>query len=199
MSLKGVQYVRITNKPNEFLNIAEIEVYDMNNNNIALNKTVTMSSIFPSFEGKLLVDGNRTNFAHTNNGPSEFMEINLGSEFVIKSIKIYNRVDCCKERLNGAKLEIRDSKNNKHEFPQISTTQDIYEFNDINKILKPQDEIPEAESGSKSNTMFYGIIGSVSSFIISLVSSLIIFILVIVFFVFYGNNTVNVRKIIPSK
>ncbi|GAX84521.1 hypothetical protein CEUSTIGMA_g11942.t1 [Chlamydomonas eustigma] len=101
------------------LNIAEIQALDDNGNNIALNKTVTKSSGFSwnigspgdIFPGYLLVDGNTDNFAHTSCSDSEspWMLIDLGATYAVASIVIFNRVDCCQNRIENCQLQLLDA------------------------------------------------------------------------------------------
>lgn len=54
-------------------------------------------------------DGLTTNFSHTLDDPHEWWTIDLGSIQPIEDITIYNRSDCCQERLAGYHLFISDT------------------------------------------------------------------------------------------
>ena len=110
----SARYVRVerpsANYPDNIINLGEIEVFDKAGTNIALNATVTGG---PGVHGAgplpNLTDGNRSNFAHTSgNGPS-FLEVDLGAEKDITKIIIVNRLNCCKDRLEGAEVILKDS------------------------------------------------------------------------------------------
>lgn len=96
------------------INLAEVEVYDSNNTLVSNNKTVTGSSVHEDHPWANLVDGNKTNFAHTiGTTASEIdnMQIDLGAVKEIKKIVITNRTDCCKDRINGLKVQVLNESN----------------------------------------------------------------------------------------
>ena len=58
---------------------------------------------------RLLVDGDVTNIGfHTENGPNQFVVIDLGEVKKFDKVVVYNRVDCCKERAVPVRLEVSD-------------------------------------------------------------------------------------------
>jgi len=114
------------------LNIAEIKVYttksaltsylNYNTDIKALNTStekvlpitadnITMSSTYLTFGKDKLVDNNDATFAHTNFGYNEWIRITLKKDVPISKVIIVNRKDCCKERILGSVLEIRNSQN----------------------------------------------------------------------------------------
>ena len=99
---------------NLVINLAEVEVYDSNNALVSNNKTVTGSSVHEDHPWANLVDGNKTNVAHTiGTTASEIdnMQIDLGAVKEIKKIVITNRTDCCKDRINGLKVQVLNESN----------------------------------------------------------------------------------------
>ena len=106
------RYVRLgfTEGQTQNLNLAEIEVFDENNNKIAITD-VTSSSQYGNYGPKNLADGNTGNFAHTDNKANEYYELDLNTEKKISKIVVHNRKDCCKERAIGAMLLIKDGSN----------------------------------------------------------------------------------------
>jgi len=118
-----VRYVRLLASPKQTaMNVAELEVYDINGNNVALHKPVTASSLHL---GKLdhaigltdgLTDGNfNDTFAHTSNqevGTEVWFEVDLQQTYKIKEIKIYNRTDCCWDRLDNMLVLLYDENRN---------------------------------------------------------------------------------------
>ncbi|WP_040472342.1 galactose-binding domain-containing protein [Aquimarina agarivorans] len=76
--------------------------------NIALNKTATQSSTLFELEASFAVDGNRNNFSHTAENGNTWVEIDLGGRFSINQVNIWNREDCCAERLSEYQLFISD-------------------------------------------------------------------------------------------
>ena len=89
--------------------------------NVALKKPTTSSSIYrateardqgASGESSKAVDGNtsqvfsQNSMALTNAGPNQFWQVDLGGNFKISNIRIFNRTDCCSERIVGAMVQI---------------------------------------------------------------------------------------------
>lgn len=72
------------------IHIKEIEVYTAAGVNVALGKPASQSSTLNSFEASRAVDGSVKSFSHTKD-PSPTLQIDLGTEFEIHSIKIVNR------------------------------------------------------------------------------------------------------------
>jgi hypothetical protein len=80
-------------KHNNYILTNEIELYDVNNNNVALNKTVTSSSVYSNiYLPSKAVDGinSSDNYFHSLNSSDEWIEIDLGQEFDIRKVRIYN-------------------------------------------------------------------------------------------------------------
>lgn len=109
------RYVRIEGN-NQYLHIQELEVYDNRGRNIARGKkypAVRQSSKGWSGSINYITDGDKRhrswpNSNHTQKGGKQWIELDLGSNYRIKKIVIYNRPDCCRGRLNNAKLFIMD-------------------------------------------------------------------------------------------
>ena len=79
------------------------------NTDLALGKTATQSSNLPGYTtvgANLAVDGNTDgNFfdgsvTHTNPDPNAWWQVDLGSSATVNSIVIWNRTDCCGNRLS---------------------------------------------------------------------------------------------------
>lgn len=122
-----------TDDINKIINVAELEVYDVENNLISSNLPVTGSSEYSSTH-KLanLTDGDKTNFAHTKGRTEDemdYMQIDLGSEKTIKKIVLTNRTSCCKDRIIGCKIMILGNDEAVvDETPIIASTKDEYTF-----------------------------------------------------------------------
>ncbi|MEI6703150.1 MAG: discoidin domain-containing protein [Deltaproteobacteria bacterium] len=75
--------------------------------NLALKKTARQSSTGYGGNPERAVDGNRDgnynsgSISHTNNMPNEWWEVDLGGQKQIGTIKLWNRTDCCSERLSN--------------------------------------------------------------------------------------------------
>lgn len=112
--------IRIFNKGSgTALSLAEVEIFDHNLSNIARDPskvhsvwmTDTIGSNAAS-DALKAVDGNvsgqwsQGSVTHTTTGSRRNWRIAFNKQEAIKSIRIYNRTDCCSDRLEGATLEL---------------------------------------------------------------------------------------------
>ncbi|MEM7013478.1 MAG: galactose oxidase-like domain-containing protein, partial [Verrucomicrobiota bacterium] len=109
---KRARFVRIqksgSNLGGNALSLAEVRVFNTAGTNVALNRTTRQSSLGSGGLPARAVDGN-TNGRYTNNsvshtnvaGVSEWWEVDLGAVHSIDSIDLWNRTDCCSERLSN--------------------------------------------------------------------------------------------------
>ena len=135
---RGCRYVRVLLPKHDYLNIAEVEVYDNLGKNIASGKTATQSSYYGGKSGNSRInplnalDGNTDglygkgdNISHTGYGSNQWWMVDLGASHNVTKVKVYNRSDkCCDQRIGGAKIQLLDI--NKHEI--ISQTWDPNDF-----------------------------------------------------------------------
>jgi len=83
--------------------------------NVALGKTATQSSIGWGGDPSRAVDGNTSgqwgdgSVTHTNGDASPWWQVDLGSAHTLERITIYNRTDCCSNRLNNFDVEYLDA------------------------------------------------------------------------------------------
>ena len=87
------------------LSIAEIQAFDIYGTNVALGKPVYTSSIVAGFPGSNVVDGNLNTICQTND-KCPWLYVDLGEDIVITSIKVFNRPDCCQDKLLGYRLSL---------------------------------------------------------------------------------------------
>lgn len=110
---RKVRYVRVKqNASGNNLNLAEIQAIEAGTGtNVALNKTATASSTLAGFPLTNINDGVLTNFWHNNSGNNtEYVEIDLGAPgYVLSSIKITNRGDCCQFRSSNLQLSLKNN------------------------------------------------------------------------------------------
>ena len=81
--------------------------------NLALGGTATLSSTYPAGDAFKAIDGNNDpnwsagSIAHSNcSTPTDWLTIDLGAIELIDEINIWNRMDCCSERLSNAYVMI---------------------------------------------------------------------------------------------
>ncbi|XP_035678075.1 fucolectin-like [Branchiostoma floridae] len=86
--------------------------------NVALGKPAFQTSSHPQFPASLAVDGNTNtdmragSCTHTRDYPGEDNPtwwVDLGQSYVVDRLIIFNRQDCCSERLNPFNIHIGDS------------------------------------------------------------------------------------------
>ncbi len=81
-------------------------------NNIAKGAKVRQSSLGFGGDPRRAVDGNpsgnwgHNSVTHTNLENGAWLEVDLGAGYSVDKVVIYNRTDCCAERLNNAVVEV---------------------------------------------------------------------------------------------
>ena len=117
----------------KILSLAEVRAYgtEVNNGtNIALNKPATQSSAPYGSLGRAttVVDGNvsgvwsQQSVSHTYNESNPWWRVDLESTYEINKIEVFNRTDCCNNRLNGAKVYVGSiPSNNPNDYTEIGT------------------------------------------------------------------------------
>ena len=112
------RYIRIQNAGVNMIHLAEVQAMGCtlpedpgpycSSSNVALGKQATQSSTYPSgysFEAGNAVDGNNNgddagnSMAITLSEQHAWWEVDLGKSYDLSSIKIWNRSDCCSDRL----------------------------------------------------------------------------------------------------
>jgi hypothetical protein len=125
--VKG-RYIRINRANNgSFLNLSDISVYGPNNTKIT-GITPSLSPQYGIFAAKYLIDGNAKTIAHTNNTPGAYMQLDLGADKEISRIVITNRLDCCKERIKNATVQIKNQSNTEVFSYPITTILNTYDI-----------------------------------------------------------------------
>lgn len=118
------RFVRIQLAGADYLSLAEVEVFGSSssrhssrkkNTNLALGKIANQSSIGYNGDPRRAVDGNTDgNFnsnsvTHTNNAPQQWWQVDLGRSQKIDRIRIWNRTDCCGQRLSNFYVLVSDN------------------------------------------------------------------------------------------
>lgn len=86
--------------------------------NVALDGTATQSSTYPGGDASNAIDGDTNgawtggSVSHTQNDMPAFWEVDLGSTFLIENIWVWNRTDCCADRLAAFDWDLLDSSRN---------------------------------------------------------------------------------------
>lgn len=113
------RYIKMSSPLGMPLHITEIQAYDDTGVVVSSGKNVYQSSMHADGYPERVVDGkidgnfrNKTvnhtlNTSDINN--PEHIEIDLGKEYNIVRVDVYNRTDCCKDRIIGSTVSLLDS------------------------------------------------------------------------------------------
>ena len=128
------QYIRIELPGAErTLSLAEVKVYSWQKN-IAPHGKSTQVSTFADAVAARAIDGNAAGefFGHsvtsTATQVNPWWELDLGSEELITKIIFHNRTDCCRDRINPARILVLDKMREVVWEGVIKTTETQYEF-----------------------------------------------------------------------
>ena len=96
-----------------FLTLSEVQVFS-GGRNIARTGQATQSSVDYNSPAAKAIDGNHNgSFASCSCTKSEraaWWELDLGAEFLIDSVAVWNRTDCCPERLDQLSIQVLDDQ-----------------------------------------------------------------------------------------
>lgn len=106
-------YVKISSTKN-YLHLREIQIYDNNDKLISKGAKVVQSSTHTTYTAEKAVDGNLNNMNHTasKGTPSNpaYILVNLEQGVIVKKVVLYNRTDCCDDRVADARIALLDKK-----------------------------------------------------------------------------------------
>ena len=102
-------------------------MYDANNNKIT-GITPSLSPQYGIFAAKYLIDGNPKTLGITQNTNGAYMQLDLGADKDISRIVITNRIDCCKDRIKYATVQIKNQTNAEVFSYQITSVLDSYDI-----------------------------------------------------------------------
>ncbi len=77
--------------------------------NLALHRPVVVSDRDPTFgvDPEQVVDGDQLNLGfHTGPGPNQTVTIDLGETKSLRRVEIYNRADCCQDRVSPLSVQL---------------------------------------------------------------------------------------------
>lgn len=99
------------------LSLAEVQVYSTSGVNVATSGVATQSSTAHGGSASRAIDGNTSGnyghgtVSHTRTSSSEWWRLVLSTAVEVDRIVVWNRTDCCGERLGGTTMEIYDESN----------------------------------------------------------------------------------------
>ncbi len=106
------RFVRVR-LPNNYLSLAEVQVFPPPN--LAAGKIVTQSSTLNGGDASRAVDGNTNgnwnanSVTHTNFNVQPWWQVDLGAVTGIGTVVLYNRTDCCSDRLSNFDILVSDN------------------------------------------------------------------------------------------
>jgi hypothetical protein len=111
------RYVRVQLSGAGYLSMAEVQVLGSLDAaiNLAVGKPATQSSTILSATASRAVDGNtdgnwaQSSVTHTGLDANPWWQVDLGASATISSVVIWNRTDCCSDRLSDYWLFISDT------------------------------------------------------------------------------------------
>lgn len=99
---------------NNYSRLVEVEAYsNLSSTNLALGKPATQSSTLYT-SAAVAVDGNRDGFfgnasvTHTSNTFQPWWQVDLGSSQSLNTVSLWNRTDCCGDRLSNFYVLVSD-------------------------------------------------------------------------------------------
>jgi len=112
--------VRIDKNNGEALSLAEVQVFNETNTvNLALSGTATQIDTGWGGVASRAIDNNTNgnynganSTTHTSTGNNNWWEVDLGAEYDLGDIVVWNRTDCCSARLAGAEISVLDGSRN---------------------------------------------------------------------------------------
>ncbi|MCK5904372.1 MAG: discoidin domain-containing protein, partial [Gammaproteobacteria bacterium] len=133
----NVRYVKILQgTPNEILQIAEVEVFsDEPDEGVLLSRYghATQSSVYQNKMAALAIDGNYSgryqdgSVFHTqvSGDTAPWWQIDLGESYPLSHMKLFNRSDCCMDRLSDINILLSDQPFGDADFSLLETRSDI--------------------------------------------------------------------------
>jgi hypothetical protein len=105
------RFVRVRLRDTNFLSLAEVEVFARPN--LAVGRPATQSSTYSDAAASRATDGNVNgnlsvfnSVTHTNSEAQAWWQVDLGATKNLSSVVLYNRTDCCSERLSNFDLQL---------------------------------------------------------------------------------------------
>lgn len=132
-SFPSARFVRIQgiDGKQKIINLSKLEIYDEKDTLITQNITATSSSIYADanqYGPNKLLDSDPNTMYHSNYEENAFVQFDLGSNRQISRIVVRNRVDCCKERIVGCAVILRNAEGSEVARSPFTETKDVYEM-----------------------------------------------------------------------
>jgi len=101
----------------DYINLSQLAVKDLNGVNVSKGKLTKSSGVGWDGPESAAVDGVESARGHPgeyhSNGPNAWFEVDLGTPTQISTVEVYNRADCCQNRMgSGYKIKLLDENRN---------------------------------------------------------------------------------------
>ena len=135
--------------------VIRITALDTRLDNLALQGTATQSSLFANnddFSADKAIDGDLSgsvqaeSLTHTLNESEAWWELDLGRVVDIDTIRIWNRTDCCSERLSDFHVLVSSQPFTSEDLNSVLSQSDVFDF-PTNDTAGRQTDVKVAEQG----------------------------------------------------
>ena len=109
------RYLRLMKSGNnpggDALNLAEVEVIDTTGVNRALTGSASLSGTLSPYSADICINGvTGGEFCHSDTATgNDWWQVDLGSQYAIGEIRLFNRDDCCQDRLSNVYVLMSDT------------------------------------------------------------------------------------------
>lgn len=116
LAIDNVHYIRVEHTKNVVIHLSQIAVFDVTNTNVALNKPCSNSEAWSIGKSECwkAIDGSYEMRAFPDMFHSRqnkgWMEVDLQGGFTIQRIEVWDRKDCCHERMEGHIVKFLNDK-----------------------------------------------------------------------------------------
>lgn len=101
-SIGNVKFVRLAGG-SDYINLSQLVVTDVNGNNVSRGRRTTSSGVGYDGQTQFAVDGNEASRSHPqeyhSSGGNAWWQVELDAPSNIASVTVYNRSDCCLDRM----------------------------------------------------------------------------------------------------
>ena len=127
----STKFIRLVAAPNQVQNLSQIVCIDNIGFNVLKNVKYTATSTASGLNPFVLTDGNkslRTSpniYVSSDTDKNNVITFELGASYNVNRCIIYNRLDCCKERIINSRVELLDENKNLLASTVVTTGEDI--------------------------------------------------------------------------
>jgi type IV pilus assembly protein PilY1 len=150
-ALPSARYVKIQLVGNNVLSLAEVQVQKSDGTNVAQGKTTSQSSSAYGGVSSRAVDGNtdgtynNNSVTHTTSGLQPWWQVDLGASEQIRRIRIFNRTDCCEDRLQNFYIFVSSSDMSGKTMSELLDDASVWKYRRIDPITDTSDGVTDLD------------------------------------------------------